>query len=51
MMINSKSLTIVLSVIFSIIAISLAQADINQIIEDGIEYLEDNQDETGLEGQ
>jgi hypothetical protein len=48
---NSKLLTIVLSLIFGIIAMSDAQADIDQMIQDGIDYLEDNQDPTsGLWG-
>ncbi len=47
---KSKLLTIVLSLMFGIIAISQAQADIGQIIQDGIDYLEANQDESGYWG-
>ena len=43
-------MTIVLSLIFGIIAFSQAQADISQIIQDGIAYLEANQDESGFWG-
>ncbi|MCP4583661.1 MAG: terpene cyclase/mutase family protein [candidate division Zixibacteria bacterium] len=41
---NSKLMTTVLILIFGIIAISPAQADINDIINAGIGYLEANQD-------
>ncbi len=51
MMKNSKMLTIVLSLIFGIIAISPVQADIGEMIQAGIDYLEANQDPTsGLWG-
>jgi hypothetical protein len=50
MMIKSKSLMIVLSLLFSLIAISNTWADIGQIIQAGIGYLEANQDESGLWG-
>jgi len=43
---NSKSLTIMLSLIFGIIGISQIRADIGEIIQGGIDYLEANQDET-----
>jgi hypothetical protein len=51
MMKNSRMLTIVLSLIFGVIAMSGAQADIDQMIQAGIVYIEDNQDEaSGLWG-
>ena len=46
MMKNSRLSTIVLSLIFGVIAISGAQADLGEMIQDGIDYLEANQDET-----
>jgi hypothetical protein len=50
MMIKSKLLKIVLSLAFCLIGISQARADIGQMIQDGIDYLEANQDESGFWG-
>ena len=41
---NSKSLMIGFGIIFSLIAISQGQADIDQMIQAGIDYIEENQD-------
>jgi len=49
-MLKQRWIMIVLSLIFGIMAISQAQADISQIIQDGIDYLEANQDDSGLWG-
>jgi hypothetical protein len=50
MMKSSRLLTIMLSIVFAVIATSTAKADIGQMIQDGIDYLEANQDESGLWG-
>jgi hypothetical protein len=46
-----KSSVIGLSIVFCLIAVSPGEADLNQMIQDGIVYLEANQDEaTGFWG-
>lgn len=50
MMKNSKLLPIMLSLIFGVIAISPAKADIGLMIQNGIYYLGANQDESGFWG-
>lgn len=47
---KSKSLLTMLGILFSIITVSPAQANIDDLINDGIAYLEASQDESGFWG-